>query len=90
MELARHGVLVNAVSPAGVATERLERLAKAAAERDGVTVDEARHRMAVNTPLGRHARPEEVADTVCFLASERAGYFVGTTLWMDGGELTCT
>jgi 3-oxoacyl-[acyl-carrier protein] reductase len=87
IELARHGVLVNAVSPAGVATERLDRLVKAAAERDGIDVQEARRRMSANSPLGR---PAEVADAVCFLASERAGYFVGTTFWMDGGELACT
>jgi NAD(P)-dependent dehydrogenase (short-subunit alcohol dehydrogenase family) len=90
LRLAPHGVLVNAVSPAGVATERLHRLSQAVAERDGVSVEEAWRRMASHSPLGRPARPEEVADAVCFLASERATYFVGTTLWMDGGELACT
>jgi NAD(P)-dependent dehydrogenase (short-subunit alcohol dehydrogenase family) len=87
LQLAPHGVLVNAVSPAGVATDRLARLAASLAEQQGVSLDEAWRRMAANSPLGRPARPEEVADAVCFLASERATYFVGTTLWMDGGEL---
>lgn len=86
--LAPHGVLVNAVSPAGVATERLRQLARVIAERDGIEFEEAWRRMSANSALGRPARPEEVADAVCFLASERAGYFVGTTVWMDGGELT--
>lgn len=90
LELARHGVLVNAVSPAGVATDRLRRLAQAVAEREGLTAEEAWRRMAAHSPLGRPARPEEVANAVCFLASECASYFVGTTLWMDGGELACT
>jgi NAD(P)-dependent dehydrogenase (short-subunit alcohol dehydrogenase family) len=87
LRLAAHGVLVNAVSPAGVDTERLRRLAASIAEHEGIAVDDAWRRMSANAPLGRLARPEEVADAVCFLASERAGYFVGTTVWMDGGEL---
>lgn len=90
LALARHGVLVNAVSPAGVATERLQRLAQAIAEREGLNPEETWRRMGADSALGRLARPDEVADVVCFLASERASYFVGTTLWMDGGELTST
>jgi NAD(P)-dependent dehydrogenase (short-subunit alcohol dehydrogenase family) len=36
-------------------------------------------------PLGRIALPEEVADVVCFLASERASYLTGITITVDGG-----
>jgi 3-oxoacyl-[acyl-carrier protein] reductase len=36
-------------------------------------------------PLGRIARPEEVADLVCFLASERAAFLTGITITVDGG-----
>ena len=86
-ELARHNVRVNAVSPAGVATERLRTLMEAMAEREGISVEEATRRSSVRLPIGRPARPEEVADAVLFLASERAGYFVGANLIMDGGEV---
>jgi NAD(P)-dependent dehydrogenase (short-subunit alcohol dehydrogenase family) len=36
-------------------------------------------------PLGRFARPEEIADAVRYLASERASYITGQTLYVDGG-----
>ncbi len=87
LELAPYGLLVNAVSPAGVPTESLGRLMQARAESAGVNVEEAWGRTVAQFPLGRPARAEEVAAAVCFLASERASYFVGTTLWMDGGVI---
>ena len=36
-------------------------------------------------PARRPGRPEEVADAICFLASDRASYVTGSTLWVDGG-----
>jgi len=38
-------------------------------------------------PMGRYGKPEEFADAVAFLASERASYITGTTLRVDGGML---
>jgi NAD(P)-dependent dehydrogenase (short-subunit alcohol dehydrogenase family) len=89
-EMAHHNVRVNAVSPAGVATERLQSLMQAIAEREGISIEEieeATRRSSAATPLGRPARPEEVADAVLFLASERSGYFAATNLIMDGGSV---
>jgi len=88
MELARHGVLVNALSPAGVLTDRYRRLAQAMAEREAITTEDALSKLAANYPIRRLATVEEVADAVCFLASERASFFVGTTLLMDGGDVS--
>ena len=88
LRLAPHGVLVNAVSPAGVVTERLERLIRAVAESRGLSYEQAEREYHKDYPLGRAARPEEVADVVLFLASERASYFVGSNLLMDGGRVT--
>ena len=39
-------------------------------------------------PLGRHARPEEIAQAVCFLASEQAAYISGAVVPVDGGLLS--
>ena len=73
-ELASRGITVNAVAPGFVLTELTkdlpERLLEMAKER---------------TPLGRFGTPEDVANAVCFLASEEAAYITGQVLAVDGG-----
>jgi NAD(P)-dependent dehydrogenase (short-subunit alcohol dehydrogenase family) len=82
---ARSNVLVTAVSPGPVRTERWDSLVRqqaAAAKRDVETyVKEQNAAM----PLGRIASPEDVADLVCFLASERTAFLTGITITVDGG-----
>ena len=82
---ARSKVLVTGVSPGPVKTERWDNLmaqqAKAASQETAVYVEERSREF----PLGRIALPEEVADVVCFLASERASYLTGITITVDGG-----
>ena len=71
------GIRVNAVAPGYVYTELVKRL-----EQQGkVDVQAVRAR----TPLGRLAEPEEIAEAIVFLASERASFITGTTLMVDGG-----
>ena len=83
---APHKVLVNAVSPGATRTDRLEAqiAAKAAANRRSVEEEwadkEASH------ALGRLARPEDVADLVCFLVSDRASFITGICVTLDGGS----
>jgi 3-oxoacyl-[acyl-carrier protein] reductase len=82
---ARSGVLVTAVSPGPVKTERWETLMRQQAEAVGTDVESLERERAAELPLGRIARPEEVADLVCFLCSARASFLTGVTITVDGG-----
>lgn len=88
LHVAPHGVLVNGISPGLVATERMIRLIKSSAQTQGITFEEAEREYYKDIPLGRAAKTEEVTSAVLFLASERASYFVGSNLFMDGGLIT--
>ncbi len=74
-ELAPHGITVNAVAPWLTLTERIKKLRSH-------EVDAA---LKAQTPLGRFAEPQEVADAVLFLASDEAAYVTGATLDVNGG-----
>ncbi|GAP35902.1 SDR family oxidoreductase [Piscinibacter sakaiensis] len=82
--LGPRGVRVNAVNPGLTQTDRLQEGLAADARRQGISVDEAAARATARLPLGRMARPEEIADAVLFLASARASYVNGAVLAMDG------
>lgn len=77
LELGRDGVRVNAVAPAIVTTE----FASALWQNEAIA-----RRIRERHPLGRFAAPEEVAEAVVFLASDRASYVNGATLTIDGGQ----
>lgn len=81
-ELAPEGIIVNGIAPGVTSTPQLEVDAKAA----GTSVDEIEALYAQNIPLGRVARPEEIAAAVAFLADRRMGSMVGTILHVNGGE----
>jgi 3-oxoacyl-[acyl-carrier protein] reductase len=76
-ELIVQGVRVNALAPGHVATATL-----------AGDLDERRRRIAVQTPAGRLAQPEEIAAAAAFLASDESSYCVGTTLSPNGGLVT--
>jgi NAD(P)-dependent dehydrogenase (short-subunit alcohol dehydrogenase family) len=78
------GVRVNAVNPGLTLTERLKEGMAAEAKLQGISIDQAMTRANERLPLGRIARPEEIADAVVFLASDRASYITGAILAMDG------
>jgi NAD(P)-dependent dehydrogenase (short-subunit alcohol dehydrogenase family) len=80
-ELAPHGITVNGIAPSVVDTPQLAVDAGAA----GVGLDEIRRRYAAAIPLGRIARPEEIAATAAFLADPRMGALVGQVLSPNGG-----
>jgi NAD(P)-dependent dehydrogenase (short-subunit alcohol dehydrogenase family) len=81
IELAPHGIRVNAVALAFVETPSYVRF---------MTPEQARELLdSVNGfhPLGRHGYPEDVIEAILFLASARAGWISGATLPVDGGVL---
>jgi 3-oxoacyl-[acyl-carrier protein] reductase len=73
-EVAPSGIRVNAVSPGVIDTDMNAHLSA-----------EDRKVLAEETPLQRIGRPEEVAEAVCFLASERAAFITGQVLSVNGG-----
>lgn len=78
------GLRVNAVNPGATLTERLKEGLAADARLSGISVDEAMKRATSRTALGRLATPEEVANMVLFLASDKSSYVSGTIIAMDG------
>ncbi|MFZ2649126.1 MAG: SDR family oxidoreductase, partial [Burkholderiaceae bacterium] len=81
---AAKGVRVNAVNPGLTLTERMQEGMSADARAQGISVEEALQRAQARLPLGRIARPEEIAAAVVFLASPRASYISGAILALDG------
>ncbi len=80
------GVRVNTVNPGPVDTQRWDGLEKAMARDMGITQEKAHEFAVASIPLGRIAQPEEVADLVVFLASDRAEFINGAHIVIDGGQ----
>jgi NAD(P)-dependent dehydrogenase (short-subunit alcohol dehydrogenase family) len=88
LELAGHGINVNAVCPGDVETEMTEYEFRTLAKIRGVSIDEIRRQTAKKAPLGRLCQPSEVAGIVLFLASEKADYMTGQSINVTGGAMT--
>ena len=73
-ELAGRGITVNAVAPGFIETDMT-----------AVLSDKVKAAMLDRIPLGRAGRPEDIADVVAFLASERAAYITGQVIHVSGG-----
>ena len=84
-EYAKDNVLVNNVCPGYTLTARLDELASKLAAAEGVEPHEIRARWASQVPMGRLGTPDEFANLVVFLASERASYITGVSVAVDGG-----
>ncbi len=73
-ELGRHNIRVNAVAPGFTLTEMVQKMP-----------DQVLENMRMHTPLGRLARPIEIANTYLWLASDEASFVHGATISVDGG-----
>lgn len=73
-ELASRNITVNAVAPGYIDTDMT-----------AVLPEKVKEAVLAQVPLGRMGRPEDIAETVAFLASDRAAYITGQTIMVDGG-----
>ncbi|RCW90182.1 SDR family oxidoreductase [Winogradskyella arenosi] len=85
-ELGQFGITVNNVLPGATGTDRLAEIIKNKAHKTGKTEEESAQAMKSTVPAKRFAKPEELADAITFLASERAAYINGINLPVDGGR----
>jgi NAD(P)-dependent dehydrogenase (short-subunit alcohol dehydrogenase family) len=84
-ELARHGIVVNAVCPGQVDTEMMAHLIEERATMREQPAEEVRGELLRRIPLGRMASVEELGDVYLFLASPLARYTTGQSIAVDGG-----
>ena len=77
LDYAKSGIRINAVSPAAIETDMVDRFVG----KEG----EARQQLTAMHPVGRMGRPEEIADAVIYLCSDRASFITGQSLTVDGG-----
>ena len=85
--LGKKSIRVNMMLPGYTKTERIIELARVKAEKKSVSVEEVLAEMGKEVPLGRIAEPEEIANVVLFLASDKASYVNGASIPVDGGYL---
>jgi 3-oxoacyl-[acyl-carrier protein] reductase len=86
-EVAKDGITVNLVLPGRIETDRTGELDAANAKAQGKSVEEVAAAARATIPAGRYGRVQEFADTVCFLASDRASYVTGSSIRVDGGAI---
>jgi 3-oxoacyl-[acyl-carrier protein] reductase len=84
-QYAADGICINAVAPGFILTDRQREIGAARAQARGTTFEEYLSESAREIPAGRLGKPEELADVIAFLCSERASYVNGTTITVDGG-----
>ncbi len=84
-ELGPHGILVNSILPGSHDTDRIRELVARRARDNHTKPDEEMRKLTASIPVGRLGQPEELANVVVFLCSQRASNVTGAALAVDGG-----
>jgi 3-oxoacyl-[acyl-carrier protein] reductase len=87
LELAGSGIRVNQIIPGRIDTDRVRHLDEVNAEKQGVSVEEAKKRAMAAIPLGRYGEGAEFGRVGAFLLSDAAAYMTGATVQVDGGAI---
>jgi NAD(P)-dependent dehydrogenase (short-subunit alcohol dehydrogenase family) len=85
-QYAKHNILINAINPGPVATERWDTLEKAMARDKGISQEQVHQATLRSLPLGRICTPQEVATLALFLASACNTYITGALIPIDGAQ----
>ena len=85
-ELGPLGITVNNILPGPIDTDRMKEIVEGKAQKTGKNVEEIISEEKAAVPLGRYGKPEEIAQTIAFLASPSAAYINGINLPVDGGR----
>ncbi len=88
-ELAQHNIRINAISPGATESERATRLSQQVADAKGVSLEDVIAETLTSIPLGRFAKPAEIAALALFLASDLSSSITGTEILVDGGQTPC-
>jgi len=87
LEVGKHSITINAVCPGPVETDLIIKSISQSAKIKGVSFEEFKKQFFIDpTPLGRIAKPEDVARAVVFLSSDDADFITGSTLNVSGGR----
>lgn len=86
LELAEHGISVNAVCPGYVNTEMMQLVFQKRGPIEGMTPEEYEESLVSKVPMGRMASPEEIASLMIYLSSEESSYITGSSITIAGGK----
>jgi 3-oxoacyl-[acyl-carrier protein] reductase len=85
-QFGKDGITINNVGPGFTSTDRSRSLLETRAKNRNVSFEQVKGDLEREIPIGRMARPEEVGQTIVWLASEAAASITGQTILVDGGS----
>ncbi len=87
LELAADRIRVNQIIPGRIDTDRVRHLDKLAADKQGISEDQAKAKSIASIPFGRYGETPEYGRVAAFILSDAASYMTGATVQVDGGAM---